>query len=243
MIPKIIWQTYKDPFDRLPDYAKIAAQTWIDMNPDYEYRYMDDLEASQFVLSHYGKEWYDLFINCPVGVMRGDIWRYMIINSYGGFYVDLDSICSKPLNSWIDNRYDLVLCITDDNTNFVQYAFAGSPNNKVLDTVINNVKNNIIKADYKNEKFVHKATGETVWSNSIKEFLGINDISYNNDLVKNFNMVEPIFIKNNIFCYKDWNDFHNGGFMKHLVGHTYWNDGNYIMWEEEAKIYMGKNIE
>ena len=33
MIPKTVWQTYKDEFDRLPDYAKVAAQTWKAVNP------------------------------------------------------------------------------------------------------------------------------------------------------------------------------------------------------------------
>ena len=55
MIPKIIWQTYKDPIDTLAPYMTKSIQTWKDMNPEYEHRYMDDKQAEEFVLNEYGK--------------------------------------------------------------------------------------------------------------------------------------------------------------------------------------------
>jgi len=239
MIPKTIWQTYKDPFDSLPQYAKDATQTWIDMNPDYQYKYMDDKEASSFILKEYGQEWYDIFINAPVGVMRGDIWRYLIINSYGGLYVDLDTICTKPLNEWLNNNNEMVICLDDDNETFVQYAFAGSPNNYVLQIVIEYIKNKIIFSNPTDKMFIHHVTGTMAWSDGIKKAIKYKDyVNNSHDLFYNFEILNKLFKEKNIYCHKDWNDFHNGGFIKHLVGHINWNNGEYVMWEDESQKYI-----
>ena len=239
MIPKIIWQTYKDPFYSLPSYAKKAAQTWIDLNPDYEYRYMDDKEAESFVLKEYGNEWYDIFINAPVGVMRGDIWRYLIINSYGGVYVDLDTFCKKPLNEWLNNKYEMVICLDDDNETFVQYAFAGSPKNYILPVVIDYIKNKIISHEPKNKHFIHHVTGTIAWSDGIKKAIEYEKYAkLEHNLFDNFEILNKIFKEKNIYCHKDWNDFHNGGFIEHLVGHLNWSDGKYTMWEDESQRYI-----
>jgi mannosyltransferase OCH1-like enzyme len=98
-IPKTIWQTYKDPYDSLAGYMKDTIQTWKDINPEYEHRYMDDAQAAQFVLDEYGEEWHKIFMGFPIGVMRGDLWRYMVIYKYGGVYADLDTECLNPIAS------------------------------------------------------------------------------------------------------------------------------------------------
>ncbi|NBX27401.1 MAG: hypothetical protein EBR55_04000, partial [Chitinophagia bacterium] len=120
MIPKIIWQTYKYPFNELPQYAKDAAQTWKDLNPDYKYIYMDDQDCRSFILHEYGEDWVEIFDSCPIGVMRSDIWRYLVLYVYGGVYADLDTICLKPIKEWVSNNHSATISEDDiPNTLFL----------------------------------------------------------------------------------------------------------------------------
>jgi len=233
MIPKIIWQTYKDPFDKLPSYAKEVAQTWKDINPEYKYIYMDDAAIEKFVLTYYGSDWYNIIKNCPIGVMKSDIWRYLIIYKYGGIYIDLDTICTKPLKEWVDHSKSFIICVDDDQITYGQYAFAGSPSSGVLKKIIDNVKYNFKNPDYTNRHFVHYLTGVHVFTNSIKEYFNINNIyEFNsNNNVKN----------ENAFLYEDFSLFHEGGFMKHIAAHIRWDDGQYVQWDEEVKKFLKVN--
>ena len=70
MIPKIIWQTYETPYKDLPKYIIEYSNSWIEKNPDWEYRYMSATEREQFVEEHFGKEWLKIYKSYPYNVMR-----------------------------------------------------------------------------------------------------------------------------------------------------------------------------
>ena len=76
MIPKIIWQTYETTFSNLPQYAKTCANTWKDLNPEYKYLYMSAEDRECFVKENFDDDWYQIFMSCPLGIMRSNIWRY-----------------------------------------------------------------------------------------------------------------------------------------------------------------------
>ena len=216
MIPKIIWQTYKDPIEILPKYIKNVSETWKNKNPEYKYMYMNDEEARNFVKLEYGNNWVKIWDSCPLGVMKGDIWRYLIINSYGGIYADLDTVCKDPISSWIKDEYDAVLCIDDDNVNYAQLAFASTPQNPILLKVIELIEKAFEKPNYLNKNFVHDMTGVHIWTKAIKYVL-------NNGY-------------DNVYIYKDENSnlFHNGA-IEHLVASKNWNTEGYVQWQEEIK--------
>jgi inositol phosphorylceramide mannosyltransferase catalytic subunit len=216
MIPKIIWQTYKDPYDSLPQYIKNVSKTWIDKNPGYEYVYMDDLEARSFVSNEYGQDWLLIWDSCPLGVMRGDLWRYLIINKYGGVYADLDTICVNPIDSWLKKGYDAVLCLDDDFKSYAQLAFAAVPNHAIFNKVLNLIKQAFIDPNYSNPHFVHDLTGVNIWTKAVKSEL-------NNEY-------------DNVYIYdgEDANIFHERS-IKHLVASKNWKTEGYVQWQEEMK--------
>ena len=215
MIPKIIWQTYKDPFNKLPQYAKDCAQTWKDLNPEYKYMYMDDSECRDFILYEYGEYWLSIFNSCPVGVMRGDLWRYLVIYKYGGVYADLDTLCKKPINSWIKNEYSLNICMDDDNYNYAQLAFAAESNDKTIGICLDLIKHAFINPDYLDKDFVHNLTGVNIWTKAIQ-------IGYEKN--------------NSIYCYKDESSmlFHNDAIV-HLVASKNWSTEGYVQWQPLVK--------
>ena len=234
MIPKIIWQTYKDPFDQLQPYMLDAVNTWKTLNPDYEYRYMDDNQAAQFILEEYGQEWHDLFVGLPVGVMRGDLWRYMIIYKYGGVYTDLDTECINPISLWLNEEYEMIVCPETD-LHFCQWTFAASAGNPILKSVLDTIKEKLINPTYGSPHFVHTHTGPAVWTEGIMKAL---DIKVNN-LISDYLLLNS---SDNAKLYKfhcyggeNWRIFHFVD-VKHIYGSQKWDDGNYIQWIEDPLV-------
>jgi mannosyltransferase OCH1-like enzyme len=221
MIPKIIWQTYKDPFYQLPQYAKACAQTWKDLNPEYKYMYMDDEEARSFILHEFGEDWLEIFDSCPVGVMRGDIWRYLVIYTYGGVYADLDTICLKPISEWVDSKYSVVISEDDIKETYNQLTFASEPNNIIFKTVIDEIKNGFQNPNYNNKNFVDELTGVKVWTKAIK--------SINLDVLKNIYIYpenKNIYLQNSEALYFDQS-------VKHLTASANWKEDGYVQWQKE----------
>lgn len=233
-IPKIIWQTYKNPYELLAPYMKDAIQTWKDLNPEYEWKYMDDEEAAEFIKKEYGQEWHDIFISLPVGVMRGDLWRYMIVYKYGGVYADLDTECLIPVSTWMLDDKDFIVCPETDH-HFCQWTFAASPGHPILKSVLDLIKQRLLNPEYGSEHFVHTHTGPAIWTDGINKALDIKvknliddsdllNMSYNAKLYK-------------FHCYskEQWRIFHFES-VKHIYGSQKWNDGNYVQWIEDPMV-------
>ena len=233
MIPKIIWQTYKDPFEELPEYMIDAVNTWKDLNPEYEYKYMDDKQAAEFVLSEFGQEWYDLFINVPVGVMRGDMWRYMVVYKYGGVYADLDTLCLKPISSWMLNDKKMIVC-PETEGHFCQWTFAAEPESLIIKTVLDHIKNELSNPDYKKPHFVHNTTGPAVWTRGILSELNLNELNLIDDYLL-INSSENAKL-NGFHCYggEDWRIFHFNA-VKHIYGSQNWKD-SYVQWIKDPLV-------
>lgn len=233
-IPKIIWQTYKDPEHLLQPYMKDAINSWKALNPEYEHRYMDDEAAANFVLSEYGEEWHNLFISLPVGVMRGDLWRYMIVYKYGGVYTDLDTECLLPISSWMLSDKDFIVCPETD-IHFCQWTFAATAGHPILKQVLDLIKERLKNPNYDMNHFVHYHTGPAVWTE------GIN-IALNSNLS---NLIEEHTLLNSLdnakmyrfYCYggEQWRIFHFES-VKHIYGSQKWNDGNYVRWIEDPLV-------
>lgn len=234
MIPKIIWQTYKDPFDQLQPYMLDSINTWKNLNPEFEYRYMDDAQAAEFILKEYGQEWHDLFISLPVGVMRGDLWRYMIIYKYGGVYTDLDTECWNPINVWLNEDYDMIVCPETD-LHFCQWTFAASAGNPILKSVLDTIKDRLLNPEYGSPHFVHTHTGPAIWTEGINKALGIKVDNLINDYLLLNSCDNAKLYKFHCYGGENWRIFHFVD-VKHIYGSQRWNDGNYVQWIEDPLV-------
>jgi alpha 1,6-mannosyltransferase len=234
LIPKIIWQTYKDSFDKLQPYMIDAVNTWKNLNPEFEYRYMDDEAAAEFILNEYGKEWHNIFINFPVGVMRGDLWRYMIIYKYGGVYTDLDTECLKPIDTWLNQDYNMIVCPETD-INLCQWTFAASPGNPILKSVLDTIKEKLKNPEFGSPHFVHNHTGPSIWTKGILKALDIKiDNLIDNYVLLNSSDNAKLY---GFHCYggENWRIFHFVD-VKHIYASQKWNDGNYVQWIEDPLV-------
>ena len=234
MIPKIIWQTYKDSFDQLQPYMVDAINTWKNLNSDFEYRYMDDIQSAEFILNEYGQEWHNIFVNLPVGVMRGDLWRYMIIYKYGGVYADLDTECLNPINTWLNEDYDMIVCPETD-IHYCQWTFAASAGHPVLKSVLDIIKERLLNPEYGSPHFVHTHTGPAIWTEGINKALDFKIDNLISDYLLLNSCDNAKLYKFHCYGGENWRIFHFVD-VKHIYGSQKWDDGNYIQWIEDPLV-------
>lgn len=245
-IPKTIWQTYKDEYEALPKYIKDTAESWKKHNPEYEYVYMSDSQAADFILEKFGTEYYEIFKSLPVGVMRGDMWRYLIIYEYGGIYTDLDTVCNKPIDSWLEDGYEFIVC-PENEVHLCQWTFAATPKSPILKSVIDLMISRLKSPQFDIPHAVHIHTGPAVWTEGILKEIGV----ISEDEVSNYELTNGKTL-NLLFDYEKINNlekskqhklliyggknariFHEDA-VKHLYGSQTWNEG-YVQWIKHVK--------
>lgn len=76
------------------------------LHPGWEIRQYDDEDALQFVNEHF-PDLLDTYCSFPRNIQRMDVFRMLVVYREGGFYLDMDMHCLKPLDDLL--RYELVL--------------------------------------------------------------------------------------------------------------------------------------
>jgi len=250
VIPKKIWQTYKLPYEDLPEYAIEASVTWKDRNPDWTYSYFSDDDIMDFVSDHFGKGWVEIFNSCPLGVMKADIWRVMVLFINGGMYTDLDTVCNVRISDWFDKISDKrVIINAEHEVHIQQWTFLSEPEHPAFNYMLENIKKAFENPDYSNPHFVHAMTGPGIFTRSILEFLDIwepaEDIDgeiYKSDEWAKFNihkvnLINDVDLINSsaaarysgIYLTPSHRFFHNQA-SSHLYGSQAWSDGRYDQW-------------
>ena len=95
MIPKIIHQTWKD--ETIPERFAPMQKTWIEKNPDWEYRLWTDQDLDRLVHDHY-RDFYEDYLAYPNPVQRSDAGRYLVLHRFGGIYADIDTTCEMSFD-------------------------------------------------------------------------------------------------------------------------------------------------
>jgi len=150
MIPKIIWQTHEWEYEELPQNFKRATQTWINLNPGWEYRYHSAIDRAVSVRD-FDQKLYQYYMFADK-VTQSDIWRYIVIYQYGGVYADMDSFCTSPLDYYLNTEY---------NNSEVFCTELISPGGTVIDN-----NGNTVPEETNNSNF-----GAIKKSNTIKEII------------------------------------------------------------------------
>ena len=150
MVPKILWQCGKWSEKDIPDYVESYRQTWLAVNPNWQYFYMDDAQCYKSIEEILGKEYAEIFNKIPRGDNKADFWRTIIINEHGGFYADLDTICHEPIEQWADLNKDFIVTqnhYLEIGTIWENWCFGSSKNNPLVKNIIKKVINKIDMAN------------------------------------------------------------------------------------------------
>ena len=144
-IPKIIIQTAKDNgYKSLLHYN--AQQTFLELNPEYEYKFFDDIDCREFIKNNFPEIVLDTFDMLNPGAYKADLFRYCYIYINGGCYFDNKYILRIPLREIIKNEYDNIYC-QDRGDDLMFNSVIISIKNAIefkncIDNIIENVKNN-----------------------------------------------------------------------------------------------------
>jgi hypothetical protein len=104
MIPKIIWQTHENNYNDLLPFQKDITNTWKNLNPGWDYRYVDAIARAKQV-KEYDNVLYRYYLVSDK-IHQSDIWRLIAIYNYGGFYADMDSVCNQSIEDSLHEKYN-----------------------------------------------------------------------------------------------------------------------------------------
>lgn len=240
-IPKIIWQTYKH-FP--PQNSKTNIESWINLNPDYIWMYMDDFRCSKFINENFSSQFSSMYNSLPLGVMKADVWRVAVVYVYGGIYTDLDCKCLKPISSWLNYEDELVVGVEMDNGDLLNYIFAARPKHLALLNVLNCFMELYHSSNFldKNTKTPVQNFGQYGFSNGILRHFGVNTeelkrkggtSNYYNELSKVKEEKTKFILKqNNIFSHES----SENTAVLHEIASLKWK--NYNSWRKEQELYM-----
>ena len=145
-VPKIIWQTHEWDYQDLPNNFKRAAMTWQNLNPGWEYRYVNAAEREQQIKAKPEHFLLYLFYLAADKVTQSDIWRYITLYENGGAYADMDSVCAEPLEYSLRNVQpgtELVCTDPDENGDTNNANFVATKLSRVLHSVLEHILNKI----------------------------------------------------------------------------------------------------
>lgn len=195
-IPRCIYQSDSSSNlskEILQNIEKIKA-----LNPNWEYRFFDDAQVSQFIRDNYEQNVVDLFerINPLYGAARADFFRYLLIYKLGGVWLDIKSSLNVSLDEVIHADDTIVFSqwesrigeayqgmpLADPNLSKIpggelqQWHIISEPQNPFIKAVIERVMFNII--NYSQDTYgvgrlgVLRVTGPSAYTLAIAPILG-----------------------------------------------------------------------
>jgi mannosyltransferase OCH1-like enzyme len=158
IIPKTIWQTNFTDRVTLPVYLNFLFNRL--MAPGFEHRFMVTQDRTDFVRDNYPEHIFEAYSRIQIGAAQADFWRVLVLQKYGGVYMDIDAHLVWPLSKIIPpTQEELFLQIkTGEISN---YFVASKPDNPNLAKIINQIERNIELAQSEN---VYDLTGPGVFN-------------------------------------------------------------------------------
>jgi mannosyltransferase OCH1-like enzyme len=98
-IPRILHQTWRT--DALPTRFDECRETWLRQHPGWDHRFYDDAACRAIVASK-GARWLRLYDQLPTAIQRVDLFRYIVVEAYGGVYADIDMTCYRRIDALLD---------------------------------------------------------------------------------------------------------------------------------------------
>jgi len=95
---KTIYILWFQGFDQAPEIVKRCLSSWKHYNPDWEILELDQTNLHQYISDF---ETNGLFQKPMEKCHLSDIIRCLLLDRYGGLWVDATTFCNKSLNEWL----------------------------------------------------------------------------------------------------------------------------------------------
>ncbi|KAI9105520.1 nucleotide-diphospho-sugar transferase [Phlyctochytrium arcticum] len=183
-VPNLIHQTakYKNNTE--------LGKSWREKNPDWIHVVWDDADIMTFF-----KELHPNLLSVinalKTPVEKTDLWRYLVLFTYGGIYADQDATCEQPISTWpwpesasllvsveaqVDENARKKWIMTGYNQ-FQQWFLASRPGHPLMYHAVEILKENVERdqiTPYPHESKKMKVllrTGPGAWSDAVHDFL------------------------------------------------------------------------
>lgn len=242
LIPKVIFQTtHTKDIDNVLHYNSILS--YIELNPEYEYRIFDDIESREFIQNNFENnvlKAYDMLIS---GTFKSHIFRYCYLYINGGCYFDCKSILRKPLRDIISSNDHLILC-KDIGLGYYNGIMMSIPqNNFILKCIYESVDNILkfnIKYDMNNPEFnntdtILSLTGPILLYNVISNEEDLDIKNNINNIVKLNHKHSSNHYHNYMMLYIEY----NGEYIITKQYNNYVSNGTHYseLWRNKRVIY------
>lgn len=171
MIPKHIYQTWKT--HDLPPGIQQVISRFLSINPGWSHHLYDDAEISDFIHTHFPGRVYQAFNMLAIGAARADLWRYCVLYTNGGVYLDIDADIRAPLDRLIRADDDAVITREQVPGLFNQWILIFSKGHLLLKAVIDECVENVLARTSNN---ILHLTGSTVFTQVLTSRLKSNQL-------------------------------------------------------------------
>ncbi len=164
LIPQIMWQTNYTSRVTLPVYLNYLFNRL--MAPTFAYRFMVTEDRASFIRDNFSPNTFEAYDRLQIGAAQADFWRLLVLQKYGGVYMDIDAHLIWPLHRVIKSN-DSEVFIKIKTGEISNYFIASKPDNPPLKAVARQVQSNIETGSSEN---VYNLTGPGVFNSVLKNF-------------------------------------------------------------------------
>ena len=211
MIPKIIHQTWKTR--EIPLKWQKAVESCKTLHPNYEYRLWTDETMTTFMQTTYAC-FYPTYQNYKHPIQRCDAFRYFVLYTYGGIYLDLDIECKQKLEPLLLN--DLVLSKSANiSTSYTNSFLMAAPQHPFMRYCFEHLlayKDRFLYLG-KHMHIMH-STGPLFLTKMLEKYT-----KHNNKIVNSYILTQAEFAGDCSVCNET--KCHGGVYFKHLVGNSW----------------------
>jgi mannosyltransferase OCH1-like enzyme len=194
-IPKVIIQTTFTKYIKNILHFN-AIMTFIELNPEYEYKIFDNDEVRLFIKKNFNRETltaYDLIIP---GAFKADFFRYCYLYINGGCYFDCKQILRTSLRNIINKNDTFLICKDAGDGYFNALIFPIPKNDLLLKTInvcVSNIYNyykiydfyNSNRNKYNDTNTILSFTGPILFYNTIKKYVNNSNIKFIHKFIHN----------------------------------------------------------
>ena len=156
LVPRIIHQTWFEEVDeeKYPNMSRFIESF---KQSGWEYRFYTDDDAANFLSTHFPPEVRQAYDSLIPGAFKADLFRYCVLLVHGGIYADMDIILESNLDFAVSGDIGFMVPVDEpglpvDHRMCLWNGFiAAAPGHpflaKVIETVVNNVRNRFTSVD------------------------------------------------------------------------------------------------
>lgn len=218
-IPRLIHQTVKSKLS-IPSDVQRNIDSWKKVNPEWQHILYDDEDIMEF-METYHPESLDVFNSLDSIVEKTDMWRYAVLDTFGGVYADTDTLCIRPVEEWWgDNENATVAIGLEDSTTpfimkrnklteliqFSQWTMASSPGHPIVHNMAYYIyrhmrleKLGVDNYDDPKLGILHR-TGPGIWTDAIYDYIIKNGYDPR-DVIQGATIGDVKFLNRNGFTY------------------------------------------